>query len=143
MRTQTHCFSFSQFLFFFQEKIESADCFVFVTSEYNRTLPPALTNFMDHFPTSLFHHRPSAIVSYSIGNKGGIAANVALRSFLCEFGCAPIPINLSVSDVSSRVTEKGVVDDEKLKDKAKKMVDQLGWYANALKEAKLKKDVPC
>ena len=125
-------------------KIESADCFIFVTSEYNRTLPPALTNFMDHFPPSLFYHRPSAIVSYSIGSQGGIAANMALRGFLCEFGCAPIPLNLAVSDVSSRVSEKGdVADDEDLKLKAKKMTEQLGWYARALKDAKLKKDVPC
>lgn len=126
-----------------KEKIESADCFIFVTSEYNRTLPPALTNFMDHFPPSLFYHRPSAIVSYSIGSQGGIAANMALRGFLCEFGCAPIPINLAISDVSSRISEKGdVIDDEDLKGKGKKMMDQLAWYARALKEAKLKREVP-
>jgi len=126
-----------------KEKIESADCFVFVTSEYNRTLPPALTNFMDHFPPSLFHHRPSAIVSYSIGSQGGIAANMALRGFLCEFGCAPIPINLAISDVSSRVSEEGaVLDDEDLKLKGKKMMDQLAWYARAFKDAKIKKEVP-
>jgi len=127
-----------------KEKIDSADCFVFVTSEYNRTLPPALTNFMDHFPPALFYHRPSAIVSYSVGGQGGIAANMALRGFLCEFGCAPIPMNIAVGDVSTRVSEKGDVgEDEELKTKGKKMVEQLAWYARALKDAKLKKEVPC
>ena len=127
-----------------QKKIESADCFVFVTSEYNRTLPPALTNFMDHFPPSLFYHRPSAIVSYSIGSQGGIAANMALRGFLCEFGCAPIPANMTISDVSSRISEKGdVVDDADLQGQGKKMLDQLAWYARALKDAKVKSEVPC
>lgn len=127
-----------------KEKIESADCFIFVTSEYNRTLPPALTNFMDHFPPSLFHHRPSAIVSYSVGSKGGIAANMALRGFLCEFGCAPIPMNLTIGDVSTRLSEEGnVADDEELSKKGKKMVDQLAWYARALKEAKDVRPVPC
>ena len=52
-------------------------------------MPPALTNLMDHFPPSLFYHRPSAIVSYSVGGQGGIAANMALRGFLCEFGQFP------------------------------------------------------
>jgi len=125
-----------------KEKIESADAFVFVTAEYNRTLPPALTNFMDHFPPTLFHHRPSAIVSYSIGSQGGMAANMALRGFLCEFGCAPIPINCAIGDVSSNINEEGNVSEDRLKDKGKKMVDQLGWYAKALKEAKTKKEVP-
>ena len=68
---------------------------------------------------------------------------MALRGFLCEFGCAPIPINLAISDVSSRVSEEGaVLDDEGLKGKGKKMMDQLAWYARALKDAKLKKEVP-
>ena len=115
-----------------------------MTSEYNRTLPPALTNFMDHFPPSLFYHRPSAIVSYSIGSQGGIAANMALRGFLCEFGCAPIPANMTISDVSSRISEKGdVVDDADLQGQGKKMLDQLAWYARALKDAKVKSEVPC
>lgn len=127
-----------------QEKIESADCFIFVTSEYNRTLPPALTNLMDHFPPSLFHHRPSAIVSYSVGSKGGIVANMDLRGFLCEFGCAPIPMNLTIGDVSTRLSEEGnVTDDEELSKKGKKMVDQLAWYARALKDAKVDRPVPC
>ena len=35
--------------------------------EYNRSAPPALTNFLDHFPPSSFSFKPTAIFTYSIG----------------------------------------------------------------------------
>ena len=53
-------------------------------------------------------------------------------------------MNIAVGDVSTRVSEKGDVgEDEDLKTKGKKMIEQLAWYARALKDAKLKKEVPC
>ena len=32
--------------------IKKADAYLILTAEYNRSLPPALTNTMDHLPTS-------------------------------------------------------------------------------------------
>ena len=32
--------------------ILEADAYTILTAEYNRSLPPALTNLMDHFPTA-------------------------------------------------------------------------------------------
>lgn len=49
------------------EKIKKADAFVVVTAEYNRQMPPGLTNLIDHFPPSSYAYRPSALVSYSLG----------------------------------------------------------------------------
>jgi hypothetical protein len=67
---------------------------------------------------------------------------MALHGFLCKFGCAPIPLNCTTSNVSTVVSEDGKVSDERLKTKGPKMVAQLTWYAHALKDAKLVKEVP-
>lgn len=50
------------------EKIKSAHAIVLVSAEYNRSMPPALTNLIDHFPPRSFGFKTSAIVTYSLGN---------------------------------------------------------------------------
>ena len=47
--------------------IKAADAFVMVTPEYNHAPSPALLNTLNHFGSSLFSFKPSAIVSYSQG----------------------------------------------------------------------------
>ena len=46
-------------------KIKEADGYVIVSGEYNESIPPALTNMMDHFPPRAYAFKPCAIVSYS------------------------------------------------------------------------------
>ena len=48
------------------ELYRQADAFVIVSGEYNHSVPPALTNLLDHFLEEYFF-RPSGIVSYSSG----------------------------------------------------------------------------
>jgi NAD(P)H-dependent FMN reductase len=49
------------------KKIQEADAYVFVSAEYNHSIPPALSNMADHFPLTYFAFKPSAIVCYSMG----------------------------------------------------------------------------
>src|SRR5690348_12483507 len=44
----------------------AADGFVVVSGEYNHSVPPALSNLLDHFLEE-YYFRPSAIVCYSTG----------------------------------------------------------------------------
>ncbi len=32
------------------KKIQEADAYLIISAEYNRSIPPALTNILDHFP---------------------------------------------------------------------------------------------
>jgi len=68
----------------------SADAFVVVCGEYNHSIPPALSNLLDHFLEEYFW-RPSAIVCYSTGQFGGVRAAMQLRAMLCELGMPSIP----------------------------------------------------
>ncbi len=50
-----------------KQTIIDADAYVLVSGEYNHSIPPGLTNMIDHFPTSIFSYKPSGIVCYSPG----------------------------------------------------------------------------
>ena len=52
------------------KKLEAADAVVVVSAEYNHSIPPALSNLMDHFPLASYAFKPSAIVCYSVGQIG-------------------------------------------------------------------------
>ncbi len=51
-------------LFFF---LRNTHGIVLVSAEYNATIPPALTNLLDHFPPASYRHKPCSIVTYSLG----------------------------------------------------------------------------
>lgn len=118
--------------------IEEADALVLVTAEYNHCLPPALTNMMDHFPIASYKYTPSAIMSYSMGSFGGARATVQARTLLGELGSPNCSSILSVPRIQTALTEDGypTPEDTRLESGAEKLIDELEWYANALKNHK-------
>ena len=44
-------------------EIESADGYVMVSPEYNHMMSPVLSDLLNHFGSSLFSYKPSAIVT--------------------------------------------------------------------------------
>ncbi len=92
------------------EAIGRADAFVVVTGEYNHSIPPALSNLLDHFLEEWFW-RPAGIVCYSAGPFGGVRASVQLRALLPELGLATIPSIVPVPKVEHSLDEEGVPAD--------------------------------
>lgn len=70
----------------FRDKISCFDAVLFVTPEYNRSVPAALKNALDvgsrPFGKSVWNAKPSAVVSASPGATGGFGANHHLRQSL-------------------------------------------------------------
>ena len=70
----------------FRQRIKAADAVLFVTPEYNRSLPAALKNALDvgsrPYGASVWDRKPGAIVSSSPGAIGGFGANHHLRQSL-------------------------------------------------------------
>src|SRR4051794_21639162 len=116
-------------------RIRAADAFVIVSGEYNHSIPPALSNLLDHFLEEYFW-RPSGIVCYSAGAFGGVRAAVQLRSMLCELGTPSIPSVLAVPAVQDAFDDEGRPRDEAQHRRAARFLDELEWYANALKIAR-------
>ena len=70
----------------FRQRIKAADAVLFVTPEYNRSLPAALKNAIDvgsrPYGQSVWDAKPGAVVSVSPGAIGGFGANHHLRQSL-------------------------------------------------------------
>lgn len=70
----------------FRDDIKAADAVLFVTPEYNRSVPGGLKNAIDvgsrPYDESAFERKPAAIASQSPGPMGGFGANHALRQSL-------------------------------------------------------------
>ena len=67
----------------FKQQIAQADGVLFVTPEYNRSVPGVLKNAIDvgsrPYGQSVWNQKPAAIVSASPGSIGGFGANHQLR----------------------------------------------------------------
>ena len=119
----------------------SADGFVVVSGEYNHSIPPALSNLLDHFLEEYFF-RPSAIVCYSTGAFGGVRAAMQLRAMLCELGMPSIPSLFPIPAIHKAFDDDGVPrDPATVERRFARFASELEWYAAALVEAR-KKGVP-
>lgn len=117
--------------------IIAADGYVIVSGEYNHNVPPALANLLDHFLEEYFW-KPSAIVCYSAGHFGGVRAAIALRSMLAELGMSSIPSVLPIPRVQSTFDDRGRPRDGAWLSRAGRFLEELEWYAAALREARLR-----
>ena len=122
--------------------IKECDGFVIVSAEYNQSLPPALTNTIDHFPPASYRHRPAGVVLYSAGRFAGVRAGVIIRAFLSEIGTLHIPATFTIGQVQNAFSEDGVPADDRTKESATRMLNELDWYAHAISEYKEKHGLP-
>lgn len=109
-----------------------ADGFVIVSAEYNNSIPPALSNLLDHFLEEYFW-RPSAIVCYSAGAFGGVRAAMQLRAMLAEMGMPSIPSLLPIPRVGSALDEDGTIKADAVSHGLGKFMAEFTWYALALR----------
>jgi NAD(P)H-dependent FMN reductase len=75
-------------------KIASLDAFIFVTAEYNHSVPGALKNAID-FLYGEWNNKVAGIVSY--GSAGGVRAAEHLRQVLGEVQIADVRSNVMLS----------------------------------------------
>ena len=119
----------------------AADGFVVVSGEYNHSVPPALSNLLDHFLEE-YYFRPSAIVCYSTGQFGGVRAAMQLRAMLCELGMPSIPSLLPIPRVAEAVSASGEAQAAHLTARFDRFADEFEWYAGALASARCQHGVP-
>jgi NAD(P)H-dependent FMN reductase len=115
--------------------IRAADAYVIVSGEYNHSIPPALSNLLDHFLEEYFF-KPSAIVCYSAGPFGGVRAAMQLRAMLAEMGMSSIPSILPFPKAQEMLDDSGRPTGDRPGKGADKFFAELDWYATALKAAR-------
>lgn len=105
----------------FREKMAPCDGFLFVTPEYNRSIPAPMKNAIDvgsrPYGKSVWGGKPGAVISASPGAMGGFGANQHLRQtfvFLDIF-CMQQP-EAYVADVGHIIGEAGDIMKESTRD---------------------------
>ncbi|MDG4865176.1 NAD(P)H-dependent oxidoreductase [Streptomyces sp. T-3] len=116
-------------------KLAAADAFVVLTPEYNHSYPAPLKNLIDwHFTE--WQAKPVAFVSYG-GVSGGLRATEHLRQIFAELHAVTVRDTVSFHQVHGHFDATGRPKDPSGPDAAAKvMLDQLAWWAVALREAK-------
>jgi chromate reductase, NAD(P)H dehydrogenase (quinone) len=80
----------------FRSRIHAADGYIFVTPEYNRSVPAVLKNAVDigSRPSgkNSWNGKPGAVVSVTPGSLGGFGANHHLRQSLSVLNVAVMPV---------------------------------------------------
>ncbi|MES2876622.1 MAG: NAD(P)H-dependent oxidoreductase [Patescibacteria group bacterium] len=109
------------------EKIEQGDGFIFVTAEYNRSIPASLKNAID-FLYSPWLTKPAAIVSYG-WIDGGAAASKHLHDILSW-----VKMDISEDQVHLKLHADILGEDGKITDTDAAFADYLPSLTNALKE---------
>lgn len=78
-----------------RENIAAVDAVLFLTPEYNRSVPAVLKNAIDvlsrPYGQSALTGKPAAVISASIGALGGFGANHHLRQSLMCLGVDALP----------------------------------------------------
>jgi NAD(P)H-dependent FMN reductase len=115
-------------------KVEAADAFVLVSPEYNHSIPPALSNLLDHFGGSKYACKPSGLVTYSNGQWGGMRAAMQLRALTSELGCLSVSRICGIPNAGEAFDEDGNPADPARWDKMLGgMLNQLECMAVAMK----------
>jgi NAD(P)H-dependent FMN reductase len=114
-------------------KIASFDGYIFVTAEYNHGIPAVLKNAIDHlFPE--IQRKPAAFVGY-----GGAGAARAIGQLELVLNAATLKyaVHIGMIEMMGMLREgKSMADYPYLDDSARRMLDELVWWADTLKQGR-------
>jgi NAD(P)H-dependent FMN reductase len=121
-----------------QQQEETGDAYLFVTPEYNHSVPGVLKNAIDSvFATFAFRGKPASCVGYSGGIGGGTRAIEHLAHVAIEAEMVPLRNAVIIPFVHSAFRPDGQPSDPRTSAAAKILLDDLAWWAKALRQARL------
>ena len=119
----------------FSAALDRADAFVVVTPEYNHGYPASLKQAIDMAKVE-WRRKPVGIVSYG-ARSGGIRAAEQLRQVFPELEATTIRESIALPNVWDLFDEDGAPrEPDGLASAAQAMLDQLAWWAGALRAAR-------
>jgi NAD(P)H-dependent FMN reductase len=116
-------------------KVDAKDGFIIVTSEYNHGIPGVLKNALDWLYPE-WNKKPVGFVSYASGAIGGARGIEQLRQNVIELQMAPMRAALHISNVLDVLDEEGNLLKGHSNEKLAVTVEELLWWAKALKNAR-------
>jgi chromate reductase len=100
----------------FRQKVAATDAVLFVTPEFNRSVPGALKNAVDvgsrPYGASVWNGKPGAVISVSPGGVGGFGANHHLRQSLVFLNVPLLTNEAYIGNAFSLFDENGELINE-------------------------------
>jgi chromate reductase len=120
----------------FRDRVRGADAALFVTPEYNRSVPGALKNAIDvgsrPYGQSVWSKKPAAVVSVSPGAIGAYGANHHLRQSLVFLDMPALQQpEAYIGGVAGLVNDKGEVTKEETREFLRKFMEAFERFATA------------
>lgn len=118
------------------QKIAEADAYIIATPEYNHGYPAVLKNALDSVYKE-WNNKPVGFVSW--GGAAGARSVEQLRQVAVELQMAPIRNAVHIPLFWTLLDENGQLKPgafDSLQDNAKNFLNQLLWWAEALKKAR-------
>ncbi len=105
----------------FREEINALDAVLFITAEYNRSVPAVLKNAIDvgsrPYGKNSWDGKPAAVISSSIGALGGFGANHHLRQSLVFVNLLTMQQpEAYIGDIESSIRSDGKIESGETKD---------------------------
>jgi len=124
------------------QRIKQGDAFLFLTTEYNHSIPGELKNAIDNvFVSFAFRNKPSAFVGYSTGSGAGVRAIEHLAQILIEAESAPLRNTVIIPNVTTAF-EGTSPKDARTDASLTIALDDLAWWATALQQARAAGELP-
>ena len=124
------------------KKVAEADAYLFITPEYNHSVPGVLKNAIDSvFVSFALRNKPAAFVGYSGGLVGGARAVEHLAHIAIEAEMVPLRNTVLVGQVQNAFA--GTEPTNPTTDTALSItLDDLAWWARVLKGARAEGMLP-
>lgn len=101
----------------FRSVVDKMDALIFVTQEYNLSIPGGLKNAIDILsvpsPKPHIYHKPALVITDSSGDRGGINANVHLQNVLRYIGMDVMNAFITIGKVQEKFNDQNqLIDDD-------------------------------
>ena len=125
----------------FKRKIREADAILFVTPEYNYSVPGVLKNAIDWasrpYGDSAWNGKPAAIMGASIGGIATARAQYHLRQMMVFLNMFPInQPEVMIANAGEKFDEQGNLTDETTKDFIRQLLENLVAWTRRIDEDK-------
>jgi len=119
------------------QKIAEGDAFLFVSAEYNHSIPGVLKNAIDSVFLSFgFRHKPAGFVGYSIGVSAGVRAVEHLAQIGFEAEMHALRDSVLIPFVQDAFGTDGAPKSPALPAALTITLDDLAWWAKVLGAAR-------
>jgi len=122
-----------------KRKIREADAILFVTPEYNYSVPGVLKNAIDWasrpYGDNAWNGKPAAIMGASVGGIATARAQYHLRQIMVFLNMFPVnQPEVMIGNASEKFDEQGNLTDETTKKFIRKLLENLVAWTNRISE---------